>query len=54
LKSSFELSGNSKDIVRMIELGAAMADLFYGTKPNSEKAFETAKDFYKEFGLLAE
>ncbi len=41
-----------KDFLRMVELGAAMANLYYGTDPDPKKTVYLAKDLYKELGLL--
>lgn len=43
---------DERDFIRMIELGAAMANLYYGTKPNPKNTFASAKQLYEELGLL--
>lgn len=49
---TFTRKKNVRDFVRMIELGAAMANLYYGTKPNPKNTVDSATKFYKELGLL--
>ncbi len=51
-RGSFNLNGAQKEFARMVELGAAMANLFYSTNPNSKKAYDSAVKLYKELGLL--
>jgi len=41
-----------RDFVRMLELGAAMANLYYGTKPNPKNTVDSAIKLYKELELL--
>ena len=41
-----------RDFVRMVELGAAMANLYYGTKPDPKNTVDSAIQLYKELGLL--
>jgi len=55
-RGSFDekLSDDERDFVRMIELGAAMANLYYGTQPRVFKkwAIDSALKLYKELGIL--
>ena len=51
-KGSFKLDGSKKTFVRMVELGAAMADLYFKTDPKLGNEFRSAKRMYKKLGLL--
>jgi hypothetical protein len=51
-ESSFEHGGDVKDFVRMIELGAAMANLYFETNPNKAHTANSAIEMYQELGLL--
>ncbi len=50
--SSFIRKGNLRDFVRMVELGAAMANLYFKTNPNKEYTMNSAIELYQELGLL--
>lgn len=50
--SSFIRKGNLRDFVRMVELGAAMANLYFKTNPNKEYTINSAIELYQELGLL--
>ncbi len=43
---------DERDFIRMIELGAAMANLYYGTNPDPKNTVDSATQLYKELGLL--
>jgi len=51
-ESSFEHGGDVKDFVRMVELGAAMANLYFETNPNKAHTVTSAIEMYQELGLL--
>jgi len=51
-ESSFIRKDKLKDFLRMIELGAAMANLYFGTNPNKEYTVNSAIELYSELGLL--
>jgi len=53
-RGSFDekLSDDERDFVRMVELGAAMANLYYGISPNKKNAVDVAVKLYKELGIL--
>ena len=51
-ESSFNKKGNLKDFLRMVELGAAMANLYFKTNPNPEYTINSAIELYQELGLL--
>ncbi len=51
-KGSFSLEGDERDFVRMVELGAAMENLYSDTKPHKEAAIGFAKELYEDLGLL--
>ncbi len=53
-RGSFDekLTDDERSFVRMVELGAAMANLYYGTKPNRKNAVDSAMKLYKELGIL--
>jgi len=51
-ESSFEHGEAVKDFVRMVELGAAMANLYFGTNPNKAHTVNSAIEMYQELGLL--
>jgi len=48
-----KLNDDERDFVRMVELGAAMANLYYGTSPNKKNAVDVAVKLYKELGILS-
>ena len=54
-KNSFSpvLTDDERDFVRMVELGAGMANLDYGTKPSPKNTVDSAMKLYKELGLLS-
>ena len=54
-RGSFDkkLNDDERDFVRMIELGAAMANLYYKTQPSRKNAVDSAIKLYKELGILA-
>lgn len=54
-KNSFSpvLTDDERDFVRMVELGAGMANLYYGTKPSPKNTVDSAMKLYKELGLLS-
>ncbi len=41
-----------RDFLRMMKLGAAMADLYYGTNPSRKNTVDSATLLYKDLGLL--
>jgi hypothetical protein len=52
LAHSFREKGKIKEFLRMVELGAAMANLFYKTNPNLKNTHSSAIKLYQELGLL--
>ena len=46
------ISDKKKKFIRMVELGAAMANLLYKTNPNRKQAYNAALQFYQDLGLL--
>ena len=51
-ESSFIRKDKLKDFLRIVELGAAMANLYFGTNPNKEYTVNSAIELYEELGLL--
>ncbi len=53
-RGSFDkkLNDDERDFVRMIELGAAMANLYYKTQPSRKNVVDSAMKLYKELGYL--
>lgn len=49
---SEDIGAEERHFVRMVELGAAMASLYYGTQPNRKNAVDSAIKLYKELGYL--
>lgn len=47
-----ELSNDKKEFIRYLELGAAMACLFYNTNPKKDDMFSLARKMYEELGIL--
>ncbi len=51
-KGSFSLEGDERDFVRMVELGAAMENLYADTQPKKKATIGFAKELYEDLGLL--
>ncbi len=50
--SFFRKNDDMREFIRMIELGAAMANLHYGTNPDPKNTVNSAISLYKELDLI--
>lgn len=48
----FGKTQDEKDFIRMVELGAAMANIYFDSKPNKKTMLSNAIKFYKELDFL--